>query len=217
MGKTRDVREAVETELGYDPLVDATDISVKNIDGEVALTGTVPSYPQYLGAAQAAWRVAGVTAVHNHLEVVLPLGAARDDAMLTTAANNALAADATVPEGVEATARNGNLTLTGTVQYLSQRTAVEKVVSGLIGVRNVRNEIGVVSGVEWAEIKQVVEKALDRSAMVPDDSDVLVDTSGSTVILTGHVRTRAERDAVVGATWMAHGVAAVVDELQVTG
>ena len=72
MGKTRDVREAVETELSYDPLLDATDISVKNINGNVALTGTVPSYPQYLEAAHAAWRVAGVTEVHNNLEVVLP-------------------------------------------------------------------------------------------------------------------------------------------------
>ena len=107
--------------------------------------------------------------------------------MLTTAANNALAADATVPEGVEATARNGNLTLTGTVQYLSQRAAVEKVVSGLIGVRHVRNEIGVVCGVEPTDVKQLVGRALDRSALVPDDSDVRIDTSGSTVILTGHV------------------------------
>ena len=217
MGKTRDVREAVEKELSYDPRVDATDISVKNINGKVALTGTVPSYPQYLEAARAAWRVAGVTEVHSHLEVVLPPGAVRDDAMLTTAANNALAADATVPEGVEAIARNGNLTLTGTVQYLSQRAAVEKVVSGLIGVRHVRDEIDVVCGVEPADVKQLVRRALDRSALVADDSDVLVDTSGSTVILTGHVRTRAERDAVVGATWMARGVAMVVDELEVTG
>jgi hypothetical protein len=55
--------------------------------------------PQYLEAAQAAWRVAGVTEVHNNLEVVLPPDSVRDDAMLTTAANNALAADATVPNG----------------------------------------------------------------------------------------------------------------------
>jgi osmotically-inducible protein OsmY len=217
MRKTRDVREAVELELGYDPLVDAADISVRNINGEVALTGTVPSYPQYLEAAQAAWRVAGVTSVHNHLQVVLPPGSVRDDAMLTTAANNALAADATVPEGVEAIARKGNLTLAGAVQYLSQRVAVEKVVSGLTGVRHVTNEIEVVCGVEPAEVEQLVRKALDRNALVPDDSDVQVDTSGSTVILTGHVRTRAERDSVVGVAWMARGVAIVVDELEVTG
>ena len=158
-----------------------------------------------------------MTSVHNHLQVVLPPGSVRDDAMLTTAANNALAADATVPEGVEATAKNGDLTLTGTVQYLSPRDAVEKVVSGLIGVRHVTNEIEVVCGVEPAEVEQLVRKALDRNALVPDDGDVQVDTSGSTVILNGHVRTRAERDAVVGVAWMARGVAIIVDELEVTG
>ena len=109
-----DIRDAVESELIFDPLVDETDIKVKNMNGEVALNGTVPSYPQYLEAAAAAQRVAGVKNVHNHLEVVLPPGDYRDNAALTTMANNALALNITVPDGVEATARNGNLTLTGT-------------------------------------------------------------------------------------------------------
>ncbi|MDT4891623.1 MAG: hypothetical protein QOE97_658, partial [Pseudonocardiales bacterium] len=71
MGKAKDIREAVEAELSFDPLVDAADISVNNINGQVALNGTVPSYPQYLEAAAAAQRVAGVTDVHNHLAVML--------------------------------------------------------------------------------------------------------------------------------------------------
>ena len=60
MKKNTDIREAVEAELGYDPLVDATAITVKNINGDVTLDGTVANYPQYLQAAGAAWRVAGV-------------------------------------------------------------------------------------------------------------------------------------------------------------
>ncbi len=74
MGKARDIREAVERELSLDPLVGAAGITVRNVNGSVALTGTVPSYPQYLHAAEAARRAAGVTSVHNHLEVVLPPG-----------------------------------------------------------------------------------------------------------------------------------------------
>ena len=57
MTKTQDIRDAVELELSYDPLVDMSDITVKNINGEVALNGTVPSFPQYLEAAAAARRV----------------------------------------------------------------------------------------------------------------------------------------------------------------
>jgi osmotically-inducible protein OsmY len=62
VSKTKDVRAAVDAELGFDPLVDSADITVRNIAGDVTLTGTVPSYPQYLEAAAAARRVAGVTA-----------------------------------------------------------------------------------------------------------------------------------------------------------
>ncbi len=35
MGKTKDVRDAVEAELAFDPLVDATGITVKNLNGDV--------------------------------------------------------------------------------------------------------------------------------------------------------------------------------------
>jgi osmotically-inducible protein OsmY len=82
-----------------------------------------------LEAAAAAQRVEGVKRVHNHLMVQLPADDYRDDAQLTTAANNALAWDVTVPPGVEATARDGNVTLTGTVHFGSERTAAETAVS----------------------------------------------------------------------------------------
>jgi osmotically-inducible protein OsmY len=45
---------------------------------------------------------------------------------------------------------------------------------------------------------------------------VAADTFGSAVRLTGCVRTWAEHDAVVSATWMANGVTEVIDELEVT-
>src|SRR3984893_8070809 len=131
MGATKDIRESVQAELTFDPLVDAADITVRNINGEVALNGTVPSYPQYLEAAAAAQGGAGVKNVYNHLAVVLRDADYRDDAWLTTAANNALALNVTVPDGVEATARDGNLTLAGAVEYGRQREAAERAGAGL--------------------------------------------------------------------------------------
>jgi osmotically-inducible protein OsmY len=217
MSKTKDIREAVEAELTFDPLVDATDITVRNINGDIALNGTVPSYPQYLEAAAAAQRVAGVRNVHNHLQVVLPDGDYRDDATLTTAANNALMLNVTVPDGVEATARDGNLTLTGMVTYGRQRDAAERAVAGLTGVRNIRDDIDISYDADPLDVTWLVRRALDRNALVTDDSDVSVDTSGNTVTLRGHVRTWAEHDAVVGAAWMAGGVMEVRDALDITG
>ena len=215
--KTKDVRAAVEAELGFDPLVDAADITVRNVVGEVTLTGTVPSYPQYLEAAAAARRVAGVTGVHNHLEVALPEASYRDDVKLATAANNALAANITVPDSVEATAEDGNIYLTGTVSYGTERAAAEAAVASVTGVRNVSNDIEISYGLDPVEVDLHVQQALDRAALVPDDSDVTADTKDGIITLTGHVRTWAEHDAVVVAALMARGVIDIRDDLQVTG
>ena len=217
MGKTMDIRDAVEAELDFDPLVDDGNITVKNMSGEVALNGTVPSYPQYQEAAAAAQRVQGVTRVHNHLEVVLPPESYRDDAILTTMANNALAANISVPATVEATASNGNVMLSGTVRYGSERIAAELAVAGLTGVRNVGDEIDVASDVDPGDVTLRVQEALDRNALILDDSDVAVDADGNTVNLSGHVRTWAEHDAAIDAAWMASGVYFVQDNVLVTG
>jgi osmotically-inducible protein OsmY len=53
--------------------------------------------------------------------------------------------------------------------------------------------------------------------LIPDDSDVMVNTDGHMVTLDGHVRTWAEHDAAIGAAWMASGVFDVRDRLVVTG
>src|SRR5215469_829662 len=176
VGKTKDVRAAVEEELNHDSMVDSRNIKVVNLNGDVTLTGTVPSYPQYTEAAAGARRVAGVTGVHNQMEVALPEKDYRDDAQLTTAANTSLTQNVTVPDTVEATAEEGNITLSGTVSYLSQRAAAETAVAGLVGVRNVWDDIEVVYAADPVDIDLHVQEALDRSALVPDDSDVKSDT-----------------------------------------
>ena len=45
----------------------------------------------------------------------------------------------------------------------------------------------------------------------------MVDTSGNSVTLTGHVRTWAEHDAVLDAAWMTPGVYYVDDRLYLSG
>jgi osmotically-inducible protein OsmY len=217
VGTTKDVREAVEKELSFDPMVDAKKITVRNINGDVTLTGTVPSYPQYLEAATGARRVAGVTGLHNHLQVVLPDSDYRDDVKLGTAANNALTHNVTVPDSVEATAEDGNVILSGTVGYGTERAAAETAVSGLVGVRNVENDIEISYAADPVDVDVHVQQALERSAQVPDGSDVTSETKDGIITLTGHVHNWAEHDAVVNAASMAVGVIDIRDNLTVTG
>ena len=84
MGGIEDVGDAVADELTFDPDVDPSGITVRIVDGKVTLTGTVPSYPQYMAATAGARRIAGDRNVRNDLEVRLPPGDVRDDTEIIT-------------------------------------------------------------------------------------------------------------------------------------
>jgi osmotically-inducible protein OsmY len=216
--QAKDIREAVQKELEFDPLVDASDIKVKNMGGDVALNGTVPAYPQYLEAAAAAKRVQGVTRVHNHLMVDVPMASYRDDVLLTTDANNALARNVSVPpDSVEASASEGNVWLTGMVGNRFQRDAAEQAVAGLTGVRGIADDIEIFSDIEAADVTDMVQDALIRYGLLPGDTDVQVAASDGTITVTGHVETWGEHDAVIDAAWRGTGVSNVRDDLAVTG
>jgi hypothetical protein len=64
--KTHDIREAVEAELKYDPLIDPADISVMNINGgRGAQTAPCRATRNTWRAAAAAQRVTGVKNVQQ--------------------------------------------------------------------------------------------------------------------------------------------------------
>jgi osmotically-inducible protein OsmY len=141
----RDIRAAVYQELDADRLIDAVDIVVEVVNGEVSLNGTVPSQDQYAEAAAAARRVTGVTGVDNLLDVALPSGDYLEDAALAQRVNGALAANH-VPDGVRVTAREGDVVLTGTVRDIAQRGAAEDAAAGVAGVLSITNQIEVQDG-----------------------------------------------------------------------
>jgi osmotically-inducible protein OsmY len=146
MGDIEDVSDAVADELTFDPDVDPSGITVRIVDGKVTLTGTVPSYPQYMAAAAGARRIAGDRNVRNDLEVRLPPGDVRDDTELAKEANDALTLNEAAPVGVAAKATNGDVILTGVVRNATERAAAELLVAALTGVRRVRNDIEVRPG-----------------------------------------------------------------------
>ncbi len=159
-----------------------------------------------------------MTAVHNHLEVVLPPGDYRY-AMLTTAANNALTQNVLNSAARDRGDRpDGNVELIGEVRYGSQRLAAEKGSRGAtrrpqhqeLHRHHPRHQCPPTSS-------SSVQEVLGPLRFVDDHSNVAVTISDTTVTLTGNVRTWAEHDAVVDAAWMAAGIADVHDELSVTG
>jgi BON domain len=111
-----------------------------------------------------------------------------------------------VPDNVEATAEDGNITLTGTVSCGTERAAAEAVVAGLIGVRNVRNDIDIAYAADPVDVDLNVREALDCSALVPDGSDAGADTKDNIITLTRPGPHLGGYDAVIDAAQMAIGV-----------
>ncbi|MCX6128285.1 MAG: BON domain-containing protein [Proteobacteria bacterium] len=102
----RQLQKDVMDELEFDPSVVAEHIAVSVSDGIVTLKGHVPSYAEKYAAEKAAFRVAGVKAVVEEIEVQLPGMKLRRDEEIAKAAADALLWNVLVPSSVQVTVEN---------------------------------------------------------------------------------------------------------------
>jgi osmotically-inducible protein OsmY len=210
------IEHDVKKMLFRDPRVDEAETAVSVEEGVVTLRGTVGSLGAKRAAEQDAKRVPGVTEVHNELEVRLLTGRHRDDAELRGAVLQVLAWNAWIPDSVDASVKDGLVTLHGTVDFPHQREEAQAAVLNLHGVTDVRNEIKVrnVAMVEDASAR--IEEAFERIART-DARAITVEAVEGTVTLDGFVTSWAERNAAIDAVWMIPGVKAVDDQLGIAG
>jgi osmotically-inducible protein OsmY len=211
-----DIRRDVEDELRWDPDIDATDIAVAVNNGVVALTGFVRSYSQRTQAERDAKRVAGVVGVANDIEVRLPVIDQRPDPDIVRDAVSALKSELPYSsENIKVIAKDGKITLEGTVEWNYARERAESAVKRIRGVKGVTNSITLKPKVAAYEVRRKIEDAFRRSAEI-DASRVTVEANGSEVVLRGTVKSWAEREEAERAAWAAPGVTKVDNRVTIS-
>lgn len=205
----------VVAELFWDPKVGSEAIAVSAAAGTVTLRGTVGSFREKREAGKAACRVYGVTGVHNELDVCLLDDSKRDDAELRGDVLQALMLDSLIPTTVDARARNGSVTLSGTADWQYQRDEAEFLAASVPGVYAVHNDIRLTSAPGAGDVKKDISEAFRRNAKLDGDRLSVDTTSYGRVALVGTVSSWAEHDEAVAAAWSAPEVTDVDDQILV--
>ena len=211
-----ELKRHVEDALTWEPSFDAADIGVSVDNGVVTLRGDIANYAAKSAAERVALGVYGVKAVANDLNVRLIGEYQRTDSDIAQAAVNALQWNTVVPASrVSITVSNGWITLKGNLDWQYQKDAAARAVRNLTGVLGVNNNIVVQSRVKSSDVRDKIEAAFKRSAEI-DARRISVTTQDGKVVLTGNVRSWAERREAERAAWAAPGVTQVDDRLAIT-
>ena len=209
------LRRDVAAELCWDPRVDSAAIEVSAASGMVTLGGTVVSLGHKRAGGNAAARVRGVTRVANELRVRIPDRDRRDDEDLRGDVLEALMLESSVPMTVDAQARDGFVTLTGTAQWHYQREAAESRTAGVPGVVGIDNVIALAQAPDARAAGDAISCAFRRDAVLDADGLSVETFSSGLVILSGTVSSWAAHDHAVAAAWSAAGVTDVDDRIGV--
>jgi osmotically-inducible protein OsmY len=209
------LKQDIETELRWDPKVNAAQIGVSVDDGVVSLLGTVDTYAEKWAAEDATKRVSGVRTVAQDLTVKIQTSHKHNDSEIAAAVQGALNWNVYVPNTVTARVTEGAVTLQGQVIWNYQRDAAERAVRYLTGVVSVYNAITLKPEASATQVKEKVLSALQRQATT-DAKSINVDASGGKVTLTGHASSWQSIEDAANAAWAVPGVTEVVDQLKVS-
>jgi osmotically-inducible protein OsmY len=214
------LQQDVMDELKWEPTIHAAEVGVAVKDGVVTLSGSVDSYAKVWAVDRAVKRVLGVRGVVKDIKVILGGPHKVSDEEVAQLAKQVLAWNYWVPKNcISLAVENGQITLSGTVDWYYQKERAEESVRHLVGVIGVTNWITIkpsVPDVNELVVRTRIESALRRNArLLLASQKIQVASSGSKVILMGSVGSLAEREEAEASAWSAPGVSQVENNLSV--
>lgn len=209
------IQKDVMDELKWDPSLNSTEIGVTVKNGIVTLSGQVNSYTKKVAAEKDARKISGVKAIAEDIQLHVFPSFQKSDSEIAEAVLNALKWNSSVQEEkIKIKVEDGNVQLEGEVEWEYQRTSIKSAIENLTGVKSVMNLITIKPKFTASDVHQKIIAALHRSATI-DAENIIVQTIGSQVVLSGRVRSFAEKEDAELAAWKAPGVTSVENELRI--
>jgi osmotically-inducible protein OsmY len=210
------LKNNVESQLIWDSRVDESSIKVEVNDGNVTLSGKVPSFIARLAAEEDAWMVPGVVSVENNIIIEIPsTGAIPDDREIRERIKNILNWNKSIDSsGIDVIVSRGWVILQGSVETYWKRLRVQELAAGVYGVLGIINNLAIVptKSVSDAIIAENIVAALVRNAMT-NSEDISVEVKDGSVTLAGTVSSAVEAKAARDIAFFTEGVREVHDNL----
>lgn len=209
------IQKDVMDELKWQPVLEAAEIGVAVKHGIVTLSGQVDSYLKKKVAEKTVRKVDGVKAVAEDIIVGVSPHNKRTDAEIAQAVLNALQWHSGVQDQkIKINVEDGIVRLEGEAEWEYQRSNAKSAIEHLQGVRAVINAIVLKPRVMAADVKQQINAAFRRNAVI-DAATINVTIINSKVVLNGTVRSFAEKQDAEKAVWNAPGVSSVENNLEI--
>ena len=208
-----EIQKDVMDELKWEPFLNASEIGVAVKNAVVTLSGTVDTYSKKEEAENAAKRVSGVKAVAEDIEVKPFATSMKNDTEIARMIADSLKWHSAVQEEkIKVKVEDGWVTLEGEVEWEYQKDAARNAIKNLSSVKGISNLITVKPSVTAKDIKQKIALAFHRSATI-DAGKIEIDIIGNKAILSGKVRSWAEKKDAENAAWKAQGITSIENKL----
>jgi osmotically-inducible protein OsmY len=208
-----EIKKMVVDELYWDDRIDASKIMVKVENGNVIITGSVPSYMVRDLAERGVSRIRGVMAIKNHLTVMYT-GFPSDEEIRFSIQNLITANPELRKEDIHVSVGGGIATLNGSVTSYWKKTQGRRIACAANGVLDVVNKLTVVPTKKVSDraIAEDVIAAIERNTYA-DIKNITVEVKNGVVTLTGSVPSWAAFDSAQDAAEFTRGVVNVINDL----
>ena len=134
----KDILDAIK----WQPLLDKEIINVRNLNGEISLTGEVDTYLKKMDIEKTVRAVKGVNSIVDNIEVEIPELFQREDKKIAEDATLFLAQNDYIPHNkVKFKVDNGWLTLEGEVNQVHEKEAANESIHYITGIKGIINNI----------------------------------------------------------------------------